>query len=155
MTHSWVSFGHKHVKNLLEKQLATKNLSHAYLFKGPSGVGKRTLALELAKQILAGENLSTHPDFQMLDASGEIVMEQALEFLERLHLKPFIGQKKVAVINHAQNLNTASSNALLKTLEEPSPSTIIILIAEGAVLPTIISRCQVFNFNAFTEDDLN
>ena len=71
-------------------------------------------------------------------------MEPALEFISRLSLKPFIGKYKVAIINNAENLNQQSGNALLKTLEEASESTIIILVAGyGKLLTTIISRCQV------------
>ena len=154
MKESWTIFGHQYVKNILSKHLNSGSFAHAYLFSGSAGLGKRALALELAAKILGTVNLSSHPDFLLLDAAGEISIEQAQEFLERLHLKPFVAKKKIAIINHAQFLNTASSNALLKTLEEPSASTVIILIAEGKVLATIASRCQCFNFNAFSQSQM-
>jgi len=151
---NWQTYGHNKNKSLLEKQLALGCLPHAYLFFGPQGVGKKTLALEFAKSILGTENLNNHPDFQILDARGEIIIEAAKEFMSRLSLKPFVGEKKVAVINGAENLNQQSGNALLKTLEEPSPSTIIILIASGKLLPTIVSRCQALRFYGFSRGQL-
>jgi len=151
----WQTFGHKRAKEILEKQLDSAVFPHAYLFTGPEGVGKKTLALEFARAVLKTDDLSKHPDFQILDAPGEITVDLALDFIGKLGFKPFFGAKKIAVINNAQNLNPQSGNALLKTLEEPSPSTIIILIAGSArLLPTIVSRCQVFNFNAFTREFL-
>jgi DNA polymerase III delta prime subunit len=152
---NWRTFGHPNVKSILNKQIDAKKFPHAYLFFGPEGVGKKTLALEFAQRVLGAENLNNHPDFAILDQPGEITMELILDFISRLSYKPFFGQKKVAVINNAQNLNLQSSNALLKTLEEASPSTVIILIADSArLLPTIVSRCQVLNFSAFGKNQL-
>ncbi len=148
-------FGHETIKNILNKQLTAGVFPHAYLFVGPQGVGKKTLSFEMAKKILDTDNLAGHPDFLLLDVAGEITMEPVLEFINRLSLKPFIGKYKVAVVNNAENLNQKSGNALLKTLEEASSSTIIILVAGfGKLLPTIISRCQTFNFNGFSKEQL-
>ena len=148
-------FGHETIKNILEKQLSAGVFPHAYLFVGPQGVGKKALGLELAQKILGAENVTGHPDFLLLDVEGEIKMESALEFISRLSLKPFIGKYKVAIINNAENLNQQSGNALLKTLEEASGSTIIILVAGfGKLLPTIVSRCQTFNFHGFSKEEL-
>ncbi|HYV33691.1 MAG TPA: hypothetical protein VE973_02490 [Candidatus Limnocylindria bacterium] len=148
----WQTFGHKKAKNILDKQLASGKLPHAYLFTGPSGIGKKTLALEFAKKLLESQSLENHPDFHILDAQGEITMDLARSFTVQLGYKPFLAQKKVAIINNAENLNQGSSNALLKTLEEPNSSAIIILISgSGRLLPTIVSRCQVLNFNSFNE----
>lgn len=149
---NWQTFGHEPIKEIIDKQLKSEIFPHAYLFAGSEGVGKLLLAKEFAKKVLKTENLENHPDFQILDAEGEITMEMALDFIGKLGFKPFFGTKKIAVINNAQNLNQKSSNALLKTLEEPSESTIIILIANSArLLPTILSRCQIFNFNGFSK----
>ena len=151
----WQTFGHQAVKSILNKQIAIQKFPHAYLFAGPKGIGKKTLALEFAKKVLGAENLSNHPDFAVLDEPGEIVMETMLDFISRLSYKPFLAQKKIAVINNAQNLNLQSGNALLKTLEEPSPSTIIILLADSSrLLPTIVSRCQALNFHPFSKKQL-
>ncbi len=154
MNSSWQTFGHNRIKNILNKQLESAKLPHAYLFVGPEGLGKKTLALEFAQKVLQTERLSNHPDFELLDAEGEITMEQTLVFISRLGLMPFVAGKKIALINNAQNLNIQSSNALLKTLEEPSPSTVIILVATGGILPTITSRCQVLSFSPFAKSEL-
>lgn len=152
---NWQTFGHENVKSILNKQIGVNRFPHAYLFAGPGGVGKKTLALEFAKKVLGAENLSIHPDFAILDEPGEITIELILDFISRLSFKPFLAQKKIALINNAQNLNLQSGNALLKTLEEASPSTIIILIADSArLLPTIVSRCQVLNFSLFSINQL-
>lgn len=150
----WQTFGHNGVKNVLNKQLESKIFPHAYLFTGPQEIGKKTLALEFSKKILTTDVLLNHPDFQLLDSETEISAEMMLKFLQSQSFKPFLGSKKVSIINNAQNLNKTSANSLLKTLEEPSPSTILILVASGGVLPTIVSRCQVFNFSLFNNSSL-
>ena len=152
---TWQTFGHQNIKRLLDLQLKSGKFPHAYLFFGPEGLGKKMLSLELAAKILGTEKLSNHPDFAILDQEEEIGVERMQQFMEGLGFKPFMGKYKVAIVNNAQLMNTQSSNALLKTLEEPSASTILILIsANKNLLPTIISRCQVFNFNAFTVNQL-
>lgn len=152
----WHIFGHENIKKILAKQLASKNLAHAYLFSGPAGIGKKALGREFAQKILETENLASHPDFLLLSQEGEITMEKVREFIGRLALKPFAGKRKVAILDNAENLNLQSGNALLKTLEEAAADTVIILVAgQSGVLPTIVSRCQVFNFSAFTAQQLN
>ena len=152
----WQTFGHEKAKNILSRQLSQSRFSHAYLFSGIAGIGKKTLALEFAKKVLNTDRLSNHPDFQLLDVGNEeIAMEQILGFIGRLGFRPFMGSKKVAIIDNAQNLNLTSANALLKTLEEPSQSTIIILISSsGRLLPTIVSRCLGLHFNEFGPEAL-
>ena len=150
MDEIWKTFGHQNVKSILDRQIIAQKFSHAYLFSGSSGLGKKTLALEFAQKVLGAEKLSTHPDFAILDEPGEITVERILDFIEKLSYKPFLAKKKIAIINNAQNLNQQSGNALLKTLEEPSPSSIIILLANSArILPTIVSRCQRLSFSPF------
>lgn len=152
---TWQIFGHQNAKKLLDLQLKSGKFSHAYLFSGPEGVGKKSLALELAGKILNSQNLSTHPDFVILDQTDDIGVERVQQFMEGLSFKPFMGRYKVAVINNAHLMNTQSANALLKTLEEPSESTILILIsANKNLLSTIISRCQTIAFNSFSVQQL-
>lgn len=144
------TFGHDHVKKVLEIQLLRRIFSHAYLFYGPEGLGKKMLAKEFAEGVLKTQNLESHPDYVFFDVTPEIGIEELRGFMERLSYKPFLGQFKVAIVNNAQNFNTQSQNALLKTLEEPSASTVLILISSEKLLPTILSRCQVMNFNRFS-----
>ena len=143
MDQQWKTFGHKAQKLILERHLSSLALPHAYLFSGQEGVGKQSLALEFAKKLLKTDNLQNHPDFQIIDVQGEIIMDNIHDFISRLSLKPFVAKKKVAIINNAENLNPQSGNALLKTLEEPSADTVIILVSSGKLLPTIVSRCQI------------
>lgn len=151
----WEIIGHEQVKSILGKQLAAGVFPHAYLFCGPAGVGKKSLGLELAKKILQTQNLDRHPDFIFFDGQKEITVATARELIERLVLSPFMGKRKVALIDGAENLNQQSGNALLKTLEEAGDDTIIILVAgAGEVLPTIVSRCQVLRFSAFSPAQL-
>src|SRR6185295_6471933 len=110
---NWETFGHKQIKNILDRQISSGVMPHAYLFLGAQDLGKRTLALEFAKKVLNTEKLENHPDFQILDVQGEIVVEQALDFMSKMSFKAFFGTKKVAIINNAENLNVQSSNALL------------------------------------------
>ena len=152
---TWKVFGHSHVTRILEKQLETGQLAHAYLFFGPEGLGKKLLALDFARKALGTENLDTHPDFSLVDGSEEgVSAEAARQLMSELGTKPFFGGRKVVVVDGAQNLNLSSSNALLKTLEEPAGSAIVILVASRRLLPTIVSRCQVFRFNRFSQDQL-
>ncbi len=143
----WKTLGHENVKHILEKQEASGRLPHAYWFYGPNSIGKKALALEFAKAVLKNEKLETHPDFQILESQEEIGVEKVRQFITQVSFKPFISKFKVAVIDNAQNLNEQSSNALLKTLEEPPPAAVLILISNKRLLPTIVSRCQTLNFN--------
>ena len=155
MEANWQTFGHENIKRIFNLQLASGSFSHAYLLFGMEGVGKKTLCLEFAGKILATTNPASHVDFSLLDQEQEITMEQIKNFMAGLRGKPFVGKKKVAIINNAELLNAQSSNALLKTLEEPSPSTVLILISSHkGLLPTIISRCQTFACNPFTSSQL-
>lgn len=155
------------IKNILDKQIQNGRVAHAYLFVGPKGTGKKELAMEFAMQVLENhgttrnftrnntEFLERHPDFAMLDCSQDASAESVREFIGRIALKPFLGKKKFALIINIENLNTQGANALLKTLEEPPDSTVMVLTADSRkILPTIVSRCQVFSFSRVLATDL-
>lgn len=167
----WQVIGQSKAVELLRRSLESGRLSHAYLLVGQPHVGKMTLAINLA-QALNCESESeerpcgqckpclsiaagNHPDVQVITRlssveSGEagvkkeIAIAQVREMERIAALQPFQGKHRVFIIDGAEYLNEESSNCLLKTLEEPPPNVLFILLAvnENRLLPTIVSRCQ-------------
>ena len=151
---------------VLRAALANRRLHHAYLFVGPEGVGKHTVAADLAKAIHCSElnndfcdgcvNCTriadgNHPDVRVIEplaGKKEIGIAQIRELERELSYRSFTGKHKVAVIDPASLMNSSSQNALLKTLEEPPQDSLIILIAThaGGLLPTLRSRCLRLSF---------
>ncbi len=147
--------GHKRQLEFLGKALEKGKLAHAYTFAGPDAVGKKTIARELARELLKSEGKNFHPDFYEIDGQGGIKIDQVRELVYKLSLKPYQAKYKVALIDAAENLNTEAANALLKTLEEARMDTIIILVTSNPNrLPkTIISRTQKINFGLVVGDE--
>jgi DNA polymerase III delta prime subunit len=143
-------YGHGNVQALLARQLEGGDFPHAYLFFGPAGVGKYLAARQFANRILN----DSQSDFFELDLAEQNSIEQLREFLSVISSRPVRGVRKVAVINNFDLASPALGNALLKTLEEPSPSTIIMLISSRPPLPTVASRCQVISFNRLSLKEL-
>ncbi|MCX7428192.1 MAG: DNA polymerase III subunit delta' [Planctomycetia bacterium] len=176
--------GHDDVAEQFRRALGRGRLASSFLFVGPPGVGKRAFALKLAQTLLCqtrpeeamdpcGEcpgcvqvAARTHPDL-ILVAKPEDKSYIPLELLigDKEHrmreglchdigLKPFMGGRKVAIIDDADNLNAEGANSLLKTLEEPPPRSVLILIGTSPArqLPTIRSRCQTIRFRPLPED---
>ena len=153
-------FGQKKPLETLRAALANKRLHHAYLFLGPDGVGKRTIGLALARAIHCNEmaddfcgqcancvriQSGNHPDVRLMEpAAGkkEISIQQIRSIEKELRFRAFSG-KKIAIIDPATLMNLPAQNALLKTLEEPPPDSLLILVASnaGGLLPTVRSRC--------------
>lgn len=163
---NWSLVGHKNIQEFLERSIKTENLAHAYLFCGPKNIGKYTLALRFS-QIIQCQKETVRPCGQCLNCSHikkgihpdvfiikkqedkkDIKVEQMRELQRKLSLNSFSGGHKVAIIDQAETLNNEAWNSLLKTLEEPPPKTIIILItSEISRIPeTIISRSQILRF---------
>ena len=145
--------GHDKQKEILEKSIKSGNISHSYLFFGNSGIGKKKLAYEFSKQILNTDNLESHPDFKVIskkEDKKDILVEQIRkELIDDIYIVPAAGDRKVYIIDEAQDLNVAAQNTLLKTLEEPPKYVVIILIASNisAFLTTILSRVNQVAFN--------
>lgn len=153
--------GNKKIAELLEKSYAQNKLSHAYLFDGPEHIGKRTLALDFCRMVLE----DTRPDIEknpdviivtQLEEKKEIIIDQIRELEKNVSFSPYHAKFKVAIIDQAEKMNKEASNALLKTLEEPSKTTILILITSdsGRILETIRSRCQVLKFLPVKKEEL-
>ena len=159
----WGVVGHQGVVRLLDRARALDRLAPAYLLVGPPHVGKGTVALALAKAVNCrgatppcGEcdqcrhiDEGRHPDVRVLEVQ-EIAGQRAIsidavrELQRQAYLRPFEGQWRVTIIDGAEYLSEPAANALLKTLEEPPPNVLLVLLATNAeaVLPTIRSRCQ-------------
>ena len=150
---NWQTLGHQNQKIFLENALKNKNLSHAYLFTGPKQIGKRTLAMEFASNILEVKDpVKFNPD--LIIAGGEQnKIENIRELIRELSLRPYQYQYKIAIIDNFENVTEEAANSILKTLEEPTASTIIILIADNKkkLLPTILSRVQALHFSRSAE----
>jgi DNA polymerase-3 subunit delta' len=165
--------GHDLQKNLLRRAIAEERVSHSYLFSGLDGLGKRLVALGLAKILNCLTLVSTtdvdsnkagcdcnscrkidkgiHPDVFVIEYKGlrDIKVDQIREDVEdRLYFKPFEGRYKVAIVDEADRMSHSAQNAFLKTLEEPPDESIIILLTSSpqSLLPTIRSRCQSLRF---------
>ncbi len=167
--------GQKKARDILFRSLNGGKLSHAYLFRGPGGVGKKSVATAFAAYIncLAPENgdccgrcvsclkfsSGNHPDFLLIEPAGaQIKIDQIRELKKQLSFPPFgAGYRVVLIPDIHANLGRAEvANSLLKTLEEPAENTIFILTGDeaGAILPTILSRCQVVPFHALEEKEV-
>lgn len=160
--------GHQRQTETLRLALAKGRLHHAYLFAGPEGVGKRTLALALAKAIHCAERVDdfcgqcancariedgNHPDVRTIEplaGKKEISIQQIREIEKQLNFRSFSGRKKIAVLDPATLMNLSAQNALLKTLEEPPQDSLLVLVATntGGLLPTLRSRCLRLSFGS-------
>lgn len=153
--------GQKHVAETLMHEITGNKLAQAFLFTGPRGVGKTTCARILAKVInIQGENVDPTQDFAFnifeLDAASNNSVDDIRHLIDQVRIPPQVGKYKVYIIDEVHMLSTAAFNAFLKTLEEPPSYAIFILATteKHKILPTILSRCQVFNFNRIEASDM-
>ncbi len=169
--------GHDKALDALRRGLTQGRLPHAFLFVGPEGIGKRSFANVFAQALLCDRvpetaldpcgacpsclqvAEGTHPDVLRVarpEDKHELAIKQIRELCLDLGLKPASGRRKVAIIDDADDMNDEAANAFLKTLEEPPPGSVLILIGTSAEtqLDTIISRCRVLRFDPLPEADL-
>lgn len=173
---NWDLLGHDWAVDLLREHVARDSLRHAYLFTGPPGVGRRTLALRLAQAIncpqptAPGEPCRTcrtcaqiermqHPDLAIVQAEvegGTLKVEQVRELQRSLALTPYEARYRVAALLRFEEAHPSAANALLKTLEEPAPRVVLAVTAESAeaLLPTIVSRCEVLRLRPSPVDEV-
>jgi DNA polymerase-3 subunit gamma/tau len=160
--------GQEHIVQTLRNALAEGRIAHAYLFTGPRGVGKTTMARLLAKAVNCTAARELRPcgvcescraiadgravDVIEMDAASHTSVDDAREIIERVQFRPTSGDYKVYIIDEVHMISTAAFNALLKTLEEPPGHALFILATtENHKVPaTILSRCQRFTFNRHT-----
>jgi len=149
--------GQNHITSLLSRALESGRIAHAYLFTGPRGVGKTSVARILAHEInkLPYDESSRHLDIIEIDAASNNGVEDVRDLREKVQIAPVSAQKKVYIIDEVHMLSKPAFNALLKTLEEP-PEHVVFILATTDIdkLPaTIISRTQRYGFRAITPDD--
>jgi len=166
--------GQSHITNTLKNAIITKHLAQAYLFCGPRGVGKTTCARIFAKTInctnisAEGEacdtcescvsfNSGASLNVYELDAASNNSVDDIRNLVDQVRFAPQLGEYKVYVIDEVHMLSTAAFNAFLKTLEEPPKHAKFILATteKHKIIPTILSRCQVFNFNRIKTEDIS
>lgn len=164
--------GQSHITTTLKNAIKNNQLAHAFLFCGPRGVGKTTCARILAKTINCenrtqdgeacnvcnscvsfdnGTSLNIHE----LDAASNNSVDDIRTLVDQVRFAPQAGQYKVYIVDEVHMLSTSAFNAFLKTLEEPPPFAIFILATteKHKILPTILSRCQIFDFKRITNKD--
>ena len=148
--------GQEHITRTLENAIKTGKISHAYLFTGPRGVGKTSVARILAHDInqLAYTDESIHLDIIEIDAASNRRIDEIRDLREKVHIAPTSAKYKIYIIDEVHMLTKEAFNALLKTLEEP-PAHVIFILATTEIqkLPdTIVSRTQRFTFKSINED---
>lgn len=165
--------GQQHITGTLKNAIKNNQLAQAFLFCGPRGVGKTTCARILAKTINC-TNLTAEQEacgtcescqsfqsghsfnFHELDAASNNSVDDIRSLIEQVRIPPQAGKYKIYIIDEVHMLSTSAFNAFLKTLEEPPPYAIFILATteKHKILPTILSRCQIFDFNRIQVDDI-
>ena len=162
--------GQKHVLKTLQNAIHENKIAHAYLFTGPRGTGKTSMAKLLAKALNCEcdygpcndcENCKeimdgSHPDVVEIDAASNNGVDEVRSLIEKVKYSPILGKYKVYIIDEVHMMSTGAFNALLKTLEEPPAHVVFVLATTEPhkVLPTIISRCQRFDFGRISTADI-
>lgn len=163
--------GQKPIIKTLQNALKNNKIGHAYLFCGPRGTGKTTLARIFAKSLNCEHGIGhecndcenckaimngSHPDVFEIDAASNSGVDNVRELIEQVRYQPILGRYKIYIIDEVHSMTPTAFNALLKTLEEPPENVVFILATTEPqkVLPTILSRVQRFDFGKIGSDDL-
>lgn len=163
--------GQQHIVRTIKNALATGKIAHAYLFAGPRGTGKTTMAKLLAKALNCEDGIGnqcneckncraiidgTHPDVLEIDAASNNGVDQIRDLIDKVKYGTILGRYKVYIIDEVHMMTPGAFNALLKTLEEPPEHVVFILATTEPhkILPTILSRCQRYDFSKVSENDI-
>ena len=163
--------GQKAVIKTLRNALSENKIAHAYLFCGPRGTGKTTMARLFAKALNCEEGIGhecdvcqncvavktgSHPDVFEIDAASNSGVDSVRDLIDLVRYQPILGRYKVYIIDEVHNMSSSAFNALLKTLEEPPANVVFILATTEPqkVLPTILSRVQRFDFTKVSDEDI-
>lgn len=153
--------GNRKVVGYLNKILEKGLISHAYIFDGPEHIGKTKIALEFASSLLENvlPDVRKNPDLifvGLAEKKDEVVAESIRELQKNLSLYPYNSKRKVAIIDKAHLMNRTASNSLLKVLEEPSQTSVLILLSSDSnkILETIKSRCQILSFGVVSGESI-
>jgi DNA polymerase-3 subunit delta' len=184
MQTSWNIVGHRWAVDHLQGSITRNRVAHAYLFAGPAGIGKGTLALRFAQALICERGDGTpclvcrtckrvehgnHPDVRTISLATqaaaqkpdetrarELKIDTVREWQRDIDLRPFEASRRVFILDDADTLTDQAANAMLKTLEEPPPYAVLILVAHGiaGLLPTIVSRCRVLRLRPLARADI-
>lgn len=160
--------GQEFLTDAFKKAYENNMISHAYIITGPDGIGKSIMAMYMASTILCKGNdkpcgkcdpcikiiHGNHPDVKMISLKGRSIgVDNIRDLIDEIYTKPYEGDKKIVIIKNSDSITVQGQNAILKTLEEPSKDTTIIMLTENinAILQTIQSRCQTLRMGRIPE----
>ena len=149
--------GQNHITKSLKNAIKFNRISHAFTFSGPRGVGKTTTARILAKELNLIDDINSSFDIIEMDAASNRGIDEIRSLRENVLIAPAHGKYKIYIIDEVHMLSSQAFNAFLKTLEEPPKHAKFILATteKNKIIPTILSRCQIFDFKRIGIDDIS